>query len=101
MDSIYREVVNTFMKLCCKKHAFVISFTIFLLLTRYLSEIDLVTQDFQQLVGGVLWLIRDGESYLEESIKIECSDTEETGERGSKYRMLRHRGTGERESKLK
>lgn len=45
----------------------------------YLSEIDLITQDFQQLVGGVLWLIRDGKSYLEESLKIECSDTEETG----------------------
>lgn len=54
---------------------------------RYLSEIDLITQDFQQLVGGVLWLIRDGKSYLEESLKIECSDTEETGERESKNRM--------------
>lgn len=46
---------------------------------RYLSEIDLITEDFQQLVGGVLWLIRDGKSYLDESLKIECSDTEETG----------------------
>ncbi|XP_062571545.1 N-acetylglucosamine-1-phosphodiester alpha-N-acetylglucosaminidase-like [Saccostrea cucullata] len=45
----------------------------------YLSEIDLITEDFQQLVGGVLWLIRDGKSYLDESLKIECSDMEETG----------------------
>ena len=46
---------------------------------RYLSEIDLVAENFRQLVGGVIWLIRDGQSYVNESIHIECSDTEETG----------------------
>ena len=46
---------------------------------RYLSEIDLVAEDFRQLVGGVIWLVRDGQSYVNESIHIECSDTEETG----------------------
>ncbi|KAK3085444.1 hypothetical protein FSP39_003398, partial [Pinctada imbricata] len=45
----------------------------------YLSEIDLIAEDFTELVGGVIWLIRDGESYIEESIDIECSDTQETG----------------------
>lgn len=51
-------------------------------------------------MGGVLWLIRDGKFYLEESIKIECFDIEEIGERGFKYRMFRYRGIGEREFKL-
>ena len=46
---------------------------------RYLSEIELVTLDFTQLVGGVVWLLRDGEVYVDESKDIECSDTEETG----------------------
>ncbi|XP_041377182.1 N-acetylglucosamine-1-phosphodiester alpha-N-acetylglucosaminidase-like [Gigantopelta aegis] len=45
----------------------------------YLSEIDLLTQHFTQLVGGVIWLLRDGEKYVKESLKFECSDTEETG----------------------
>ncbi|KAL3859709.1 hypothetical protein ACJMK2_009914 [Sinanodonta woodiana] len=45
----------------------------------YLSEIDLVAQDFLQLVGGVIWILRDGEVYIDESLKIECSETEETG----------------------
>ncbi|XP_059156605.1 N-acetylglucosamine-1-phosphodiester alpha-N-acetylglucosaminidase-like [Physella acuta] len=47
--------------------------------TGYLSELDLLTQDFVQLVGGVIWLVRDGVSYVEESKQIECPDTEETG----------------------
>ncbi|XP_071824671.1 N-acetylglucosamine-1-phosphodiester alpha-N-acetylglucosaminidase-like isoform X2 [Apostichopus japonicus] len=47
----------------------------------YLSEEDVLdeTNPFIQLVGGVGWLIRDGEVYLDESLKAECSDTEETG----------------------
>ncbi|XP_013392587.1 N-acetylglucosamine-1-phosphodiester alpha-N-acetylglucosaminidase [Lingula anatina] len=45
----------------------------------YLPEYEVLHGDFQQLVGGVLWLLRDGESYLTESIAAECQDTEETG----------------------
>lgn len=45
-------------------------------------------------MGGVLWLIRDGKFYLEESIKIECFDIEEIGERGFRYRMFRYREKG-------
>lgn len=46
---------------------------------RYLSQINLVSENFVQLAGGVIWIIRDGQVYLRESIDIECSDTEETG----------------------
>ncbi|XP_064610532.1 N-acetylglucosamine-1-phosphodiester alpha-N-acetylglucosaminidase-like [Liolophura sinensis] len=45
----------------------------------YLSESFLLETDFLQLVGGVFWVIRDGESHLNESIYLECEDTEETG----------------------
>lgn len=49
------------------------------LFSGYLSEIDLVAEQFYQLVGGVIWIIRDGKEYISESINIECQDTEETG----------------------
>ncbi|ESO95068.1 hypothetical protein LOTGIDRAFT_188920, partial [Lottia gigantea] len=45
----------------------------------YLSELDLITQQFKQLLGGVLWLIRDGEKYIDKSKQMECPDVEETG----------------------
>ncbi|GAB1597853.1 N-acetylglucosamine-1-phosphodiester alpha-N-acetylglucosaminidase-like isoform X1 [Argonauta hians] len=45
----------------------------------YLSEIDVVANDFLQLVGGAIWLIRDGNIYIDESAKAECSDAQETG----------------------
>ncbi len=66
---------DTWLKSSCSKMV-----ALLLLRYRYLSELDLLTQKFTQLVGGVLWLIRDGETYVDESIKIECSDTEETGQ---------------------
>ncbi|KAL4234246.1 hypothetical protein ACF0H5_005896 [Mactra antiquata] len=45
----------------------------------YLSEIDLIADDFEQLVGGVIWILKDNETYIDESIQTECRDTEETG----------------------
>ncbi len=36
------------------------------------------------MVGGVGWLLRDGEVYVEESKKVECKNSEETG-KDSKY----------------
>ena len=37
-------------------------------------------QDFTQLVGGVIWLLRDGETYVDEAKKVECPDGQETGQ---------------------
>ncbi|XP_064640123.1 N-acetylglucosamine-1-phosphodiester alpha-N-acetylglucosaminidase-like isoform X2 [Lineus longissimus] len=45
----------------------------------YMSEADLTRFKFANLVGGVIWLVRRGESYVDESMKVECQDTEETG----------------------
>ncbi|XP_045192080.2 N-acetylglucosamine-1-phosphodiester alpha-N-acetylglucosaminidase-like [Mercenaria mercenaria] len=47
--------------------------------TGYLSEIDLVKDDFLQLVGGAIWVLKDGKVHVDESIASECRDTEETG----------------------
>ena len=51
------------------------------LVVGYLSEEDVSRRDnpFFQLVSGVVWLLRNGTSYVDESKKAECRDTEETG----------------------
>ncbi|NWI49223.1 NAGPA acetylglucosaminidase, partial [Calyptomena viridis] len=47
----------------------------------YLSEEDVLDQanPFVQLVSGVVWLLRDGEVYINESRAAECGDTQTTG----------------------
>lgn len=51
------------------------------LVVGYLSEEDVLRKEnpFLQLVSGVVWLLRNGSSYVDESKKAECRDTEETG----------------------
>ncbi|XP_059195573.1 N-acetylglucosamine-1-phosphodiester alpha-N-acetylglucosaminidase-like [Centropristis striata] len=50
----------------------------------YLSQEDVLDQSnpFVQLVSGVVWLLRNGEVYINESIKAECDKTQETGQLG-------------------
>ncbi|XP_056113013.1 N-acetylglucosamine-1-phosphodiester alpha-N-acetylglucosaminidase [Rhinichthys klamathensis goyatoka] len=47
----------------------------------YLSEDDVLDQvnPFVQLISGVVWLLRNGEIYINESIQAECDKTQETG----------------------
>ncbi|XP_030831772.1 N-acetylglucosamine-1-phosphodiester alpha-N-acetylglucosaminidase-like [Strongylocentrotus purpuratus] len=56
----------------------------------YLSEEDVLQKEnpFVQLVGGVGWLLRDGEIYVEESRKAECGDVEESGTVDAFFDML-------------
>lgn len=51
------------------------------LVVGYLSQEDVLQKEnpFVQLVSGVVWLLRNGTSYVNESKKAECRDTEETG----------------------
>lgn len=51
------------------------------LVVGYLSEEDVLRKEnpFIQLVSGVVWLLRNGSSYVNESKKAECRETEETG----------------------
>ncbi|KAK1794964.1 hypothetical protein P4O66_010161 [Electrophorus voltai] len=47
----------------------------------YLSEDDILDKvnPFVQLVSGVVWLLRAGEVYINESMQAECDQTQETG----------------------
>lgn len=49
--------------------------------TRYLSEEEVLDTEnpFVQLVSGVVWLIRNGSVYVNESQATECDETQETG----------------------
>lgn len=47
----------------------------------YLDDEAIEQQDvpFVQLIAGVVWLVRDGKAYVEESVLLEDSDTMESG----------------------
>ncbi|XP_058242060.1 N-acetylglucosamine-1-phosphodiester alpha-N-acetylglucosaminidase isoform X1 [Hemibagrus wyckioides] len=47
----------------------------------YLSEDEVLdtVNPFVQLVSGVVWLLRSGEVYINESLKAECTESQETG----------------------
>ncbi|KAK3572403.1 hypothetical protein QTP86_032625 [Hemibagrus guttatus] len=47
----------------------------------YLSEEEVLDRvnPFVQLVSGVVWLLRSGEVYINESLKAECTESQETG----------------------
>ncbi|XP_048188667.1 N-acetylglucosamine-1-phosphodiester alpha-N-acetylglucosaminidase [Perognathus longimembris pacificus] len=51
------------------------------LVTGYLSEEEALDTDnpFEQLLSGVVWLIRNGSIYINESQAAECDETQETG----------------------
>ncbi|XP_003790897.1 N-acetylglucosamine-1-phosphodiester alpha-N-acetylglucosaminidase [Otolemur garnettii] len=51
------------------------------LVTGYLSEEEVLDTEnpFVQLVSGVVWLIRNGSIYINESQATECDETQETG----------------------
>ncbi|XP_075873167.1 N-acetylglucosamine-1-phosphodiester alpha-N-acetylglucosaminidase isoform X2 [Nelusetta ayraudi] len=47
----------------------------------YLSQEEVLDQSnpFVQLVGGVVWLLRNGRVYINQSLEVECDQTQETG----------------------
>ncbi|XP_047455851.1 N-acetylglucosamine-1-phosphodiester alpha-N-acetylglucosaminidase [Mugil cephalus] len=47
----------------------------------YLSQDDVLDQSnpFVQLISGVVWLLRSGEIYINQSLEAECNKTQETG----------------------
>lgn len=50
-----------------------------------MNESDIAAGAYKQLVGGVLWLVRNGSRYVDESKLTECPDVQETG----KYAIFR------------
>uniref|UniRef100_A0A8D2JIQ5 N-acetylglucosamine-1-phosphodiester alpha-N-acetylglucosaminidase n=1 Tax=Varanus komodoensis TaxID=61221 RepID=A0A8D2JIQ5_VARKO len=47
----------------------------------YLSKEEVLAKEnpFVQLVSGVVWLLRDGEVYINQSRAVECDETQKTG----------------------
>ncbi|PRD34502.1 UNVERIFIED_CONTAM: Neurogenic locus Notch protein-acetylglucosamine-1-phosphodiester alpha-N-acetylglucosaminidase [Trichonephila clavipes] len=45
----------------------------------YISEDSVLSGNILQLVGGVVWIIRNGTGFVNSSKKLECEKTEETG----------------------
>lgn len=43
------------------------------------EEIFSLTNPFHQLVAGVIWLVRNGSNFVNESMELECSSHEDTG----------------------
>jgi hypothetical protein len=57
--------------------------------SRYLSEEEVLDSEnpFVQLLSGVVWLIRNGSVYINESQATECDETQETGGGGLGWRL--------------
>ncbi|KAG8201591.1 hypothetical protein JTE90_011257 [Oedothorax gibbosus] len=47
--------------------------------TGYLSHEHVLSGKLKQLVGGVVWILRNGTGFVNSSKFLECEDTEETG----------------------
>ena len=58
--------------------------------SRYLSQEDVLDQSnpFVQLVSGAVWLLRNGENYINQSLKAECDKTVDTGKAADKMCMV-------------
>ncbi|KAL4617104.1 N-acetylglucosamine-1-phosphodiester alpha-N-acetylglucosaminidase isoform X1 [Arapaima gigas] len=56
----------------------------------YLSEEDVLDEvnPFVQLVSGVVWLLRNGEVYVKESMEVECNETQKTGTFGTFVKVI-------------
>lgn len=55
--------------------------------SRYLSEEEVLdpVNPFVQLLSGVVWLIRNGSIYINESQATECDETQETGQEAQAF----------------
>lgn len=64
--------------------------------SRYLSEEEVLNTEnpFVQLLSGVVWLVRNGSIYINESQAAECEETQETGGVGVAPALLRVRSSG-------
>ena len=45
----------------------------------YIPEEEIVNHSYRQLVAGVIWLVRNGTNYVNESMLLECASHQDTG----------------------
>ena len=60
-----------FLKTNTKKEGVLYTFTVIIQIFSYVSQVDLVTQQFNQLGVGLFWIVKNSELFLNESIAIE------------------------------
>jgi len=66
---------------CC---SLIYAFGIF----RYLPPDVMLESSFKQLVGGVIWLVRDGINYVDVSKNVEWSASQENGTQLTTFSVL-------------
>lgn len=54
----------------------------------YISEEEILNGSFRQLVSGVLWLVRNGTNYVNESMSLECATHQDTGKMSTFVEVL-------------
>lgn len=45
----------------------------------YIHEKDVLNGSYRQLISGVIWLVRNGTNYVNESMQLECASHQNTG----------------------
>lgn len=60
-------------------------------LSRYLSQEDVLDRSnpFVQLVSGVVWLLRNGEVYINQSLKAECNKMVDQGKASGRHQIIK------------
>ena len=54
----------------------------------YISEEEVLSGSFRQLVSGVIWLVRNGTNYVNESMDLECASNQDTGKMSTFVNVL-------------
>jgi exopolysaccharide biosynthesis protein len=54
----------------------------------YISEEEILDGSYRQLISGVLWLVRNGTNYVNESMGLECASHQDTGKMSSFVEVL-------------
>lgn len=54
----------------------------------YIPEEEILDGSYQQLVSGVLWLVRNGTNYVNESMRLECASHQDTGKMSTFVEVL-------------
>lgn len=58
------------------------------ILVGYIPEEDILNLSFRQLIAGVVWLVRNGTNYVNESMQLECAAHQDTGKMSTFVNVL-------------
>lgn len=54
----------------------------------YIPEEEVLSGSFRQLISGVIWLVRNGTNYVNESMGLECASNQGTGKMSTFVKVL-------------